>query len=81
VSERTDSQIIHEARGLCWHEWVWYPREKNSPNRKCYCRVCDEQAKGIHIKRELQLRTSSPPRGNYKATLSYTSSYIEGRER
>lgn len=20
MSERTDSQIIHEARGLCWHE-------------------------------------------------------------
>ena len=23
MSERTDSQVIHEARGLCWHEWPW----------------------------------------------------------
>lgn len=69
MSERTDSQIIHEAKGLCWHEWVWYPIEKNTlGNRKCYCRNCDEQNMGISINAHVQKFPSNP---DYTDPTSY----------
>lgn len=77
MSERTNSQIIHEARGLCWHDWVWYPREENSPNRKCYCRVCNEQAQGISINGYMLRCPDSP---DYTDPTSYLEAMAWAQE-